>query len=437
MGLAQKPKLKIIPEKCIACGACEAVCPFDAIHVEGDVAVIDYDKCTVCRKCVPECPTSCLYIEGLSEAAQKRLDAAVQKRRAEARQEGLQEYRGVWVFVEQTGGTAHPVSWELLGCGRRLAEKLGCELSALVLGSGVEPLVRQAAAYGADMVYLIDDPIIETYRTTPYTRACISLIRKYKPEIMLIGATPLGRDLAGAVATHIGTGLTADCTGLDIQDGSNLLLQTRPAFGGNIMATILTRKHRPQMATVRPRVMDALIPDENRTAQVVTETLNLAEEDVPLKILGFTPDAQLDRPHLPYADVIVSGGRGLGGPKGFELLQELADVLGGVVGASRGAVDAGWISNDHQVGQTGATVRPKLYIACGISGAVQHRVGMQTSDVIVAINIDPEAPIFRLADYGVVGDLYEIVPELIKTARERNLREILRPKSCTPTVEAA
>jgi len=435
--LAEKPKLRIIPEKCIACGACEAVCPFDAIHVEGDVAVIDYDKCTVCRKCVPECPTSCLYIEGLSEAAQKKLDAAVRKKREEARQEGLRDYQGVWVFVEQTGGAAHPVSWELLGCGRRLAETLGCELSALVLGSGVEHLARQAAAYGADKVYIIDDPVVKTYRTAPYTRACVNLIHKYKPEIMLIGATPLGRDLAGAVATHIGTGLTADCTGLDIEEGSNLLLQTRPAFGGNIMATILTRQHRPQMATVRPRVMDALIPDETRTAQVVTETLNLAEDDVPTKILGFTPDAQSDRPNLPYADVIVSGGRGLGGPKGFELLQELADALGGVVGASRGTVDAGWISQDHQVGQTGATVRPKLYIACGISGAVQHRVGMQTSDVIVAINTDPQAPIFQLADYGVVGDLYEIVPELINAARERNLKEILQPKSRAATGGAA
>jgi len=242
---------------------------------------------------------------------------------------------------------------------------------------------------------------------------------------MLVGATTLGRDLAGAIATDLRTGLTADCTGLDIDELTRELRQTRPAFGGNIMATILTREHRPQMATVRPRVMEALPRDESRTAEVIHEALGIGEDAVKVKVVQFRPDADLDKPNLTYADVIVTGGRGLGGASGFELIKELADALGGVVGASRAAVDAGWISHDHQVGQTGTTVRPRLYVACGVSGAIQHRVGMQTSDTIVAINIDPDAPIFQIADYGIVGDLYQVIPEFIRLARERNLKELL------------
>jgi electron transfer flavoprotein alpha subunit len=424
-----KPKLKIVSEKCIACGRCEAVCPFDAIHVEGDVAVIDYEKCTICGKCVPECPVECLYIEGLPEKAAQRMAERVRRKREEekaARREALAEFRGVWVFVEQTAGSVHPVSWELLGCGRQLADGLRGELCAVALGSGIGKIAREAAHYGADRVYMVDDPVLATYRTTPYAKVCIDLIREYKPEIVLIGATNVGRDLAGAVATQLHTGLTADCTGLDIEEETGLLRQTRPAFGGNIMATILTRNHRPQMATVRPRVMDALTPDPDRTAEVVVGTLGLTEDDVTIKVVGFTPDADLDKPNLQFAEVIVSGGRGLGGPEGFELLRELADTLGGVVGASRAAVDSGWISHDYQIGQTGQTVRPRIYIACGISGAIQHRVGMQTSDLIVAINSDPSAPIFQIVDYGVVGDLYRIVPEMVRIARERHLKELLR-----------
>ncbi len=424
-----KPKLEIIAEKCIACARCEAVCPFDAIHIEGDVAVIDYDKCTICGKCVPECPVECLYIEGLPEKAAQRMAERIRQKREEekaARREALAEFAGVWVFVEQTGGAVHPVSWELLGCGRQLADALKGELCAVALGSGMGRVAQEAAHYGADRVYMIDDPVLATYRTTPYAKACIDLIREYRPEIVLIGATNVGRDLAGAVATQLHTGLTADCTGLDIEQDTGLLRQTRPAFGGNIMATILTRNHRPQMATVRPRVMDALPPDPARTAEVIVGTLGLTEDDVSAKVVAFTPDADLEKPNLQFAEVIVSGGRGLGGPEGFELLKELADALGGVVGASRGAVDAGWISHDYQVGQTGQTVRPRIYIACGISGAIQHRVGMQTSDLIVAINTDPDAPIFQIADYGVVGDLYRVVPEMATMAGERHVKELLR-----------
>ncbi len=271
----------------------------------------------------------------------------------------------------------------------------------------------------------IDDPLLAHYRTHPFAEGCLHLIRQYKPEIVLIGATTLGRDLAGAIATDLHTGLTADCTGLEIDELTRLLRQTRPAFGGNIMATILCKEHRPQMATVRPRVMEALAPDESRQAEIVRETLEISEEDIGVTIEEFRPDADLDKPNLQYAEIICAGGRGLGSPKGFELMKELAEALGGVMGASRATVDAGWISHDHQIGQTGYTVRPRLYIAAGISGAIQHRVGMQTSDTVVAINSDPEANIFQIADFGIVGDLYEVVPELIKQAREGNLKEKL------------
>lgn len=471
--MARKPrgKLKLTVEKCIGCQRCEAVCPVDAIHVVDGIARIDYDKCIACGKCVPECPTECLILEPPSaeelaawEAAkaaeapaetaeEKQAEAAgagpgaparttpapaveaagpeeedweaEERRRQQEIAERLATYKGVWVWVEQHHGEAHPVSWELLGKAAELAAARRQEVGAVVLGNNVEHLATEAGEYGADAVYLIDDPVLEDYRTDPYTHGIVGLIRKYKPEIMLMGATTTGRDLAGSVATEIGTGLTADCTGLDIDELTGLLRQTRPAFGGNIMATILTREHRPQMATVRPRVMKALPRQPGRQARIVREQLGITEEQVRTKIRKWLPDDESELVNLQYAEVIVSGGRGLGGPDGFKLLAELAEVLGGVVGASRGAVDAGWIDHAHQVGQTGTTVRPRLYIACGISGAIQHRVGMEHSDIIVAINIDPNARIFQIADYGIVGNLYEVVPELIRQAKERNFREVL------------
>ncbi len=419
MAKDKKPKLVIEPKKCIACELCVAECPFDAIHMEGDVAVIDYDKCKVCRKCIPICPTNCLSVEGDEEAA-----PAEAAKKAEVTGK-VGEYSGVWVFAEQDGGEVHPVSWELLGRGRTLADTLGCELAAMVLGEDVEDVAIEAGYYGADQAYVIDNPVLQAYRTSPYAAACLSLISKYKPEIVLVGATTLGRDLAGAIATQLGTGLTADCTGLEIDEATGLLKQTRPAFGGSIMATILTREERPQMSTVRRRVMEALPRYESRQIEIISEDLALTEEDVLTKIIGFQADSDLDAPNLQYAEIICSGGRGLGSRAGFELMQQLADALGGGMGASRATVDAGWISHDHQVGQTGSTVRPRLYIACGISGAIQHLVGMESSDTIVAINTDPDAPIFQIADYGIVGDLYQVVPELIRLAKERNLKERL------------
>lgn len=329
------------------------------------------------------------------------------------------ESRGIWVFLEQIGGQVAPVSFELLGAGRRLADALGVDLSGVLLGHNVASLADEAIAYGADLVYLINDPILEKYRTQPYMQGAASLVRKYRPEIMLIGASILGRDLAGAVATELRTGLTADCTGLEVDPETRLLHATRPTFGGNLMATILCPEKRPQMATVRPRVMDISPRDPSRRGRVVSEKLELKEKDISTKLLEFIPDEKIEEVNLEYAEVIVSGGRGVGGPENFHLLRELAQLLGGEVGASRAPVEAGWINVSHQVGQTGKTVRPKLYIAVGISGAVQHLVGMQGSDVILAINNDPDAPIFNVATYGIVGDLFQIVPALVKELRKR------------------
>ena len=329
---------------------------------------------------------------------------------------------GVMVFIEQKGGRAARVSWELLGAGAKLAEKLGVPLSAAVLGQGVEGLAAEAFAYGAETAYVVDFPVLRVFRTQPYTRAMTDLINKHRPEIVLIGASTLGRDLAGAIATTLKTGLTADCTGLDVDTDKRLLLATRPAFGGNIMATITCPNHRPQMATVRPRVMPLPACQPGRKGLLVREDLALAEDEVFAKVVKFMAEARKTT-NLVDADVIVSGGRGLGGPEGFKGLEELASVLGGVVGASRAAVDAGWIDYDHQVGQTGKTVGPKIYIACGISGAIQHRVGMESSEIIIAINKDPEAPIFKFATYGLVGDLNDLVPALTRAFREALQRE--------------
>lgn len=322
----------------------------------------------------------------------------------------------VWVFVEQEEGKVHPVSWELLGKARELAEALSGEVEALVLGLGVELIAKEAITYGAERVYVIDDPVLEYYRNETYTHGVVKLCQKYNPEILLLGATILGRDLAGSIATALETGLTADVTGLEIDPETKNLIMTRPAFGGNIMASILCPNHRPQMSTVRPRTFPLPEKDESRKGEIVREDLGLSENAVKVKRVGFIPKDKTV--NLEYAEVVVSGGRGLGGPEGFRLLRELAELLDGEVGASRAVVDAGWIDYEHQVGQTGKTVRPKVYIACGLSGAIQHRVGMQNSDLIIAVNTDPEAPIFRIADLGIVGDVYEVLPALIEALKK-------------------
>ncbi|GAB7389233.1 electron transfer flavoprotein subunit alpha/FixB family protein [Bacillaceae bacterium] len=332
------------------------------------------------------------------------------------------DHRGIWVFLEVKDGKIAPVSLELLGAGRKLADKRNTELAGVLIGDGVKPLADDAFAFGADIVYLFDDPIFHHYRTEPYMHALLHACRTYKPEVILYGATSTGKDLASAVATDLPTGLTADTTVLDIEEDTGLLLASRPAFGGNIMATILCKKFRPQMATVRPKVMKALEPQPGRQGKLIEEKVPIKEEDVRTKILEIVRESKKTA-RIDEADIIVAGGKGLGSREGFQLIHRLADVLGAAVGASRDVVEAGWIGHEHQVGQTGVTVTPKIYFAIGISGAIQHIVGMQNSGLIIAINKDPDAPIFQACHYGIVGDAFEIVPLLIERF-DKALREI-------------
>lgn len=323
----------------------------------------------------------------------------------------------VWIFIEQEDLNIHPVSFELLGIGKKLAVDLNGKVAALLLGHRVKPLLEEIFAYGADKIYFLEHEVLRYYRHIPYVYTLTYLAKKYRPEIFLIGATSLGRDLAGGVATHLETGLTADVTELSIDPDTKNLLMTRPAYGGNIMATIICPKHRPQMATVRPRVFPIPEKREGYLGEVVEEKIELSEEMAGVERLGFLPKEKTV--NLEYAEVIVAGGRGIGGKDGFEILRELTRLLKGEVGASRLAVEAGWISYEHQVGQTGKTVRPKVYLAFGISGAIQHRAGMQNSDYIIAVNTDPEAPIFKIADLGIIGDWKEVALALIKALKDR------------------
>ena len=395
------PLLEINREECISCEVCIDVCPFGALRLDEEDKAVVNELCTACRACLDVCP-----VEALSLPEVERVRAL----------EG-DLYQGVWVWIEQFQGQPCSISWEMLGKGRELADALSTSLTACVLGDGVEGIAKEAIAYGADRVFLMDVPSLEVCRTQPYAHCLVNLAEKYKPEIFLLGASSRGRDLAGAMATELHTGLTADCTGLDIDPETGLLRQTRPAFGGNIMATIICPDHRPQMATVRHRVFEMPQPDPTHQGQIIRQDPLLSENEIAAKVVDFI--SQEGEVNLAEARVIVAGGAGVGGVEGFEPLRELAEVLGGAVGASRSAVDAGWIPYAHQVGQTGRTVRPDLYIACGISGAIQHLAGMRTSKVIVAINTDPEAPIFDVAHYGVVGDLFHVVPALTEALRRR------------------
>ncbi len=387
--------------KCTGCESCLDSCPFDAIDiVEGKAYINEY--CQACMACLPVCPEGA--ISEIKDTSDKPRDKSA-----------LEAYKGVWVFAEQRGGKVASVAFELLGAGRRLADRLKVDLCAVLLGAD-EQQSKELIRWGADTVYHCDDPSLASFNDEPYARVLSSLIEKHKPEMVLAGATPIGRSFIPRVAARLKTGLTADCTSLEIDEGSRNLQQIRPAFGGNIMATILCPNYRPQIATVRPRVMKRNEYDESRQGQVIKVKADDLSSNT--KVVEDVKEVSALAVNLQEADIIVSGGRGLGDPKGFEMLTELAELLEGTVGASRAAVDEGWIPYSHQVGQTGKTVCPKLYIACGISGAVQHLVGMQSSDVIVAINKNPEAPIFNVATYGIVGDVYEIVPLLIKKIKE-------------------
>ncbi len=388
--------IKILQEECVGCTLCVGACPFNAIDMIDNKAVMN-DNCTNCGACVDACNFNAIIRE---ESEMKKMD--------------ITQYKGVWVYAEQRDGQLMDVAAELLGEGRRLAEEVGCELSAVLLGDDVRELSDELFAYGADKVYLSEGEHLKQYTTDGYTKVLSKMVEEYKPEIVLFGATHIGRDLAPRVAARVDTGLTADCTKLEIDPEEKGLMQTRPAFGGNIMATIICPKHRPQMATVRPGVMAKAEKQDKREDQQLIEYKNdVTAEDIRVKILDVVKAGKASV-NLVDSHVIVSGGRGLEKPEGFDLLYQLADKLGGVVGASRAAVESEWIDHDHQVGQTGKTVRPELYIACGISGAIQHIAGMQSAQTIVAINKNPDAPIFKVADIGIVGDVYEVLPKLIE-----------------------
>jgi len=420
-------KIKILEEKCNGCGVCVESCPFGAIEVVDKKARIK-ENCNFCGVCVDICPKNAILLEE-GEVARKDLSV----------------YKGVWVFAENRRGKLAKVSFELLGEGRKLATSLGESLSAVLFGSQTESNSRELLKRGADSVYAVDEPGLENFQDDVYVGLLTALVNQYKPEILLIPATCQGRSFAPRVAARVHTGLTADCTGLAINPKTKLLEQTRPTFGGNLLATIICENYRPQTSTVRPKTFEEATelhphlsppacltdsagvlngapysshqhpPSRGRIKEggiiKIPFPKDLGESRVDLLEIIENKEENID---LADSEIIVSGGRGLGEAKNFSLISDLARVLGGVVGSSRAAVDAGWIPYAHQVGQTGKTVRPRIYIACGISGAIQHLAGMQTSDTIIAINKDADAPIFKVANYGIVGDLFEVVPALIK-----------------------
>ena len=387
--------INVIKEKCKGCTICVKNCPFNAITMEAKLAVIGA-SCTGCGVCVDKCPFK-----------------AIEKIEEEKESVDLSQYSGVWVFAEQRENKVMPVVIELLGEGKKLAEEIGCELCAVLCGYNVGELADELFEYGADKVYIADAPELDKYTTDGYTKVIFEAIEEYKPEIVLLGATHIGRDLGPCLAVKANTGLTADCTKLEIDPEDKKIKQTRPAFGGNLMATIVCPNHRPQMSTVRPGVMSKSDREYGRRGDIVDLNVSFNDGDIRTKVLEIVKSMK-EAISLTDAEVIVAGGMGLGKAEGFELLKALADKLGGVVAGSRAAIDAGWIDHAYQVGQTGTTVKPKIYIACGISGAIQHVAGMQNSEQIIAINTAENAPIFEVADYGIVGDLYNVIPAMIE-----------------------
>ena len=397
---------------CTGCELCAEECIYDAIEFvewpdgEADEDLIDQtqglkvvinENCTLCNACVEGCPEEALKLEADFSA----------------HTEGFEQYKGVWIFAEQKRGKMAGVTYELLGEGRKLADAVNEDLSAILLGSNMQEAARELLHYGADQVYYMDSPELDYYDVDLYSECVAQMIREQRPNMMLTGATAVGRAFIPKVAVKIKTGLTADCTGLDIEPETNFLLQTRPTFGGNLMATIRCERFRPQMATARPKVFQ---PAERRDAAAgkVIEVEYPTPAPERKSTLLRSVDDLVATINISEADIIVSGGRGLSGPENFKYIEDLAKALGGAVGASRAAVDSDWIPYHHQVGQTGKTVCPKIYIAVGISGAVQHLAGMSSSKCIIAINKDPDAPIFNMANYGIIGDFKEIVPVMIR-----------------------
>lgn len=392
-------EIKVDEKTCTGCSLCKNVCLYDAIEIIDKKAKIN-QLCAYCGACIDVCKFKSIEIIGLTEE-----------------KKNFSDYKGILIYIETHYGNIADVGLELISEGKKLAEELKVELSAVIITDKLKDNLSLPFEYGLGKLYLIEDSVFKDNIDDIYAKALVQIINRFKPEIFLAGATMFGRTLMPKVAAILKTGLTADCTKLSINKEKKILLQTRPTFGGNILATIITKNSRPQMATVRPHVMDKikeenLIIPQSGNSKIERISFDTSKFKSKYKIMSRNKSVQ-EKINLSDYDVIVSGGRGVGGSDNFALLKELADLLGGVVGASRAAVDSNWISYPHQVGQTGKTVNPKIYIACGISGAIQHLAGMQTSDIIIAINKDPYAPIFRIANYGIVRDLFEVVPKLI------------------------
>ncbi|MFX1378201.1 MAG: FAD-binding protein [Promethearchaeota archaeon] len=381
-------------ELCTGCASCLDNCPYGGIEIIDNKAVMN-EKCNLCGACIEVCPVEAITIE--SKIIEKK---------------DLSDYSGVWVIAEHYNNEIHPVAFQLLGKGRELADLLEVGLSLIILAANIDEELKNLTQYGADEIIYIKSPILKHYYSDLYVQVLTELIQENKPEIVLIGATPTGRDFAPRMAKRLNAGLTADCTGLDIDLYTRNLLQTRPTFGGNIMATIRTPNSRPQVATVRPGTFKAL-KSVKRKVKIRKIDYDFKQKDSVTKILKVITKHK-EQVNLEDADIIIAGGRGVGSKENFKIIEKLAEILGAELGGSRVTVELNWLNQDRQIGQTGKTVSPKLYIACGISGAIQHLVGMQNSEIIVAINKDPNAPIFNVAHYGIVADLHEVLPALIK-----------------------
>ena len=393
--------INILLDKCNNCGTCTEACPYGAIELINKRAVIN-SNCCKCGVCAPSCPFDAIIFNNENKETVRQNET----------------YKGVWIFCEQKHGKANKAAYELLGEGRRLADILQVKLSAVFMGSNLDSEIRRLIAHGADTVYKCEATVLESFNDEIYADTLISLIETHKPEIVLFTATTYSRSIAPKIASRLNVGLTADCTELDINPDNRVLLQTRPTFGGNLMATIVCAKERPQMATVRPMVMKPLTPDYSRKGEIISHTAIISEKlsTTVIKTVNHLSSMR----NISEAEIIVAVGRGIGEQKNIRMIEELAQLLGASIGASRAVVDAGWMEYDQQIGQTGKTVRPKIYFACGISGAIQHLAGMSSSDIVIAINKDSEAPIFKISTYAIVGDIMEVIPALINELKSRN-----------------
>ncbi len=404
---------EVISKKCSGCQACLGECPVGAIDIVDGVAKVDPEKCIGCGKCVMICPTEAFLFD---KPLKKK--AATAPAAGETKTSSIADYKGVAVFIETRNGAAAEVSWELMGKARELAGKLNTRVYGFLPGINTQNIAKEAIAYGCDVVYTMENPMFEVYFSKIYGNALTQMVNSVKPDIFLIGATPLGRDLSSVIATQLKTGLTADCTGLDIDEKEKLLLMTRPTFGGNIMATILCRNHRPQMSTVRPKVMKMPKKDASRQGEIVEVKYEGFAELVPRIIQTISLDTA-NAIDITHSQVLVVLGKGACDTRYFPMMEEFASLLGGSIACSRPLIEAGLLPYARQVGQTGKTVAPKLYVGVGVSGAVQHLVGMQGSEKVIAINVDRHAPMVQIADYSIIGDYLKIIPELVKGLKAR------------------